>query len=567
MKVSRFAYPLMFVLMFVALALVAFQPVQTPDSSQHAKDVVEDVWRPGIMPIVLLSGSDYEMGFQYGQQAGHLIERHKESVWAFQTASRETVLHDLKAVQYYAKKYTPEAIDQMYGMVDGATEAGYDVSYTDLLLINTWVYDRETHTFPPAAEGEVIRDKGCSVASAWGSATKTGQLIALDAWDGIDTEPPVQLIIVAFPDQGNSYITRAWAGEIGSHFMMNNRGLLLGNSGGGASRPMDYDFGLSWMLALPHVARFADDAIQARDMFLSFHILNPENFQLVDVHGNAFVVEKTSAIQAVREPGDFGEVNFLFQSNNFFSHEMSVTKEGDFVGKVGGYGAMDSVHRNMLLWDMLHNYHGQIDDEFMKMILRFSGDGSPHPATGEWQTKVLKPSNSLVAVLMPDDGDEGVVHINEGPAGRVAPATIDPEGWRGAPYYIDVTNTFFTLKLAASPREVVLAAKLAAHERISSAYAALMPMRLTDVGFKPLHDLYVLAMNEYGQAATFLNKGTLSGGHEANFYLARAATAYARAQVHASQLTEALAPPPTTPSDLGLKPFGGDWATWETTNR
>lgn len=566
MKLSRFAYPLV----SVALALAACQPVQTPAASPLAKDPAEDVLTPDIMPIVVLSGSDYEMGFQYGQQAGHLIERHKDAVWAIQTASREDVLHDLKAIQYYTKEFTPEAIDQMRGIADGATEAGHDVSYTDLLLLNSWLPDRKTHSFPPAAEGEVIQTKGCSVASAWGSATKTGQLIGMDSYDGFDSEPPFQLVIVAFPDQGNNYVSGVSAGEIGSHFLMNNRGLMVGNSGGGesAGRAIDTDYGLSWTLSLPHLARFANDAIEARDMVLPWHINVPENFHFVDVHGNAFVVEKTPAVQAVRQPGDFGEDNFLFSTNNYLIDEMRVAETGEFVGGHGGYGAMSAIHRNMLLWDMLHNYRGQIDDEFMKMILRYSGDGPPYPPTDEWETKILRPSNARVAVLMPDDGDEGVVHIATGPAGRVAPATVDPRGWRGAyPYYVTGTNTFFTLKLAATPREVVVAAKAAAEERISKAYAAFMALRHTDAGYEPLRDLYMLANKEYNQADDFFNKGTLSSGHEANFHFAEAATAYARAQVHASQFSEALVPPPTTPSDLGLRPFGGGWASWETKNR
>ncbi len=564
MKVPRFAY----LLMSVALTLAACQPVQTPDTSPPAKDLREDALAPDIMPIVFLSGSDYEMGFQYGQQAGHLIEGQKNAVWAIQTSSREAILHDLKAIQYYTKEYTPEAIDQMNGIADGATEAGFDVSYTDLLLLNSWIPDRETHSFPPAAEGEVIQAKDCSVASAWGSATKTGQLIGMDSYDGFDSEPPFQVVIVAFPDQGNSYISGATAGEIGSHFLMNSRGLMVGNSGGSDSRGIDSDYGLSWTLSLPHLARFANNAIEARDMVLPWHINVPENFHFVDVHGNAFVVEKTAAVQAVRQPGDFGEDDFLFSTNNYLAPEMKVTEEGDFFGEHGGYGPMSAITRNLLLWDMLHNYHGQIDDEFMKMILRYSGDGPPYPPTEEWETKILRPSNARVAVLLPADGDQGVVHVSTGPAGRVVPATIDPRGWRsGYPYLITGTNTFFTLQLAASPREVVVAAKLAAEERISRAYAAFSAMKYTDAGYQPLQDLYVLANKEYFQADMFFNKGTLSSGHEANFYLARAATAYARAQVHASQLNEALVPPPTSPADLGLRAFGGDWASWDTRNR
>ena len=366
--------------------MMVFAPGSLP-----AQNPRENVLPPDIMPIVVLSGSDYEMGYQYGQQAGHLIERRRDAVWAFslQRLSREQVEHQLRAIQYYAKQFTPEAIDQFRGIAAGATAAGFDVSDADLLLLNCWLPDPKTHPFPAEAEDEVIPTKGCSVCSAWRSATQTGRLIAMDTWDD-EGDAVFQLVIVAFPDEGNSYICGAHAGEVGSHFLMNNRGLFVGNSGGGDSpRPEDFDFGLSWSLSLPHLVRYANTAVEARDMLLPWHIDTPENFHFADVHGSAFVVEKTSAIQGVRKPGDFGEEDFLFSTNNYFIEEMSVTKQGDFVGehggyggKAGGYGEEAAIPRNMLLWDMLHNYHGHADAEFMKMILRFPGEGPPYPAGG-----------------------------------------------------------------------------------------------------------------------------------------------------------------------------------------
>jgi hypothetical protein len=535
-----------------------------------AQNPLEDVLPPDIMPVVIVSGSDYEMGYQYGQQAGHLIERRIDAYWAscLQTLSREQVEHQLRAIQYYAKQFTPEVIAQTRGLVAGATAAGFDVSFTDVLLLNSWLpgtlgepaADPETHPFPAEAEGEVIPTKGCSVASAWGSATRTGRLIGMDVWD--EGDAVYQVLIVAFPDEGNNYISGAHAGDIGSHFLMNNKGLFVGNSGGGDSRRAeDRDFGLSWSMSLPHLVRFANTAVEARDMLLPWHIDCPENFHFADVHGSAFVVEKTPAIQGVRKPGDFEEEDFLFSTNNYLIEEMSVTKEGDFVGEHGGYGAGSSaISRNMLLWDMLHNYHGHVDAEFMKMILRFPGDGPPYPPAGGWETMVLRPTNSRVAVVAPDDGDEGVVYVCTGPAGRVLPAV------KGRPAfpYVNGPHTFFRLTLAASPREVVAEARAAAANDIASAYAAFMGMNYTDAGYAPLKDLYDLANRENYQGHNFYNRGVLSSDRDAIFNLARAATAYTRAQAHARQVYEALNPPPTSPSDLGLRPFGGDWATWET---
>lgn len=526
----------------------------------------EEVLPPSILPVVILSGTDYEMGFQYGQQAAAYIEKTKEEKWAssLQQFSRDQVLKSLKANQFYINKYTPELIDMMRGMADGAAAAGYEVNYIDILLINCTLPKPETSTFPPEAEKDTLPPKKCSVCSAWGSSTKDGRLIGVDTLDS--PEVPYAVVIVAFPEKGNNYICGADAGEVGDHFLMNNKGLFLGNSGGGGSpRDIDNNYGISWGCSLPYLVRFADDAETAKAMVLQWQINIPENFHFVDVTGNAFVVEKTAAIQSVRRPGDFGEKDFLFSTNNYLNKEMKVTKKGDFHSHHGGYGAY-AAPRNKMIWDMLHNYHGFFDVEFAKMILRFPGNPPPYPPEGGWDAMFCRPSNLWTAVVLPHNGDLGIAHICTGPVGRILHASKASDGsvMRPTYQYIAGTHTFYRLQLAASPKEMVAAAKQAASEEIAAAYAQLMHFNFTDPGYAGLSELYGKANSEYFKGRNSLNRAILAKGNEAIFNFARAATAFTRSQALAQQVYEALKPPPTSPSDLGLKPFGGDWATWET---
>jgi hypothetical protein len=311
--------------------------------------------------------------------------------------------------------------------------------------------------------------------------------------------------------------------------------------------------------------RFAKTAHEARDMLLPWQINIPENFHFVDVEGNACVVEKTAAIQSVREPGDFGELDFLYSTNNYLNKEMAPTKKGDFIKQHGGYGAY-AAPRNLMLWDMLHNYHGHIDVEFMKMMLRFPGNAPPNPPEGGWDAKVCRPSNSWVSVLLPDDGDKGLAYICTGPAGRVIHSSTASDGseMRSSYPYIDGTHTFYKLTLAANPKEAVEAAQEEASVNIATAYKKLMYLNFTDTGYAALNELYSLANAEYYQGKVYFNKGLLAEGNDALFWLAKAATSFTRSQAHAQQVYEALVPAPSSPSDLDLKPFGGDWATWET---
>jgi hypothetical protein len=530
-----------------------------------------DMLPPGILPVVICSGSDFEIGYQYGQQAGaHIYFNTRASrASALQRFSQDGIRDALRANQHFIREYTPENIEIMKGMAAGATAAGFDVSYEDALMMNCVLPDPATSHYPAGAEDDELPPrKSCSVCSAWGSATKDGRLIGLDTVDG-GGEAFRAVLMVVFPDEGHNYMCGAVAGEIGEHFYMNDTGFFIGNSGGGASpRTIDYDYGLCWANALPHIIRFAENAVEARDMMVSFPINFPENFHFVDQQANAFVVEKTAAIQAVRSPGDFGEEDFLYSTNTYLHEDMAVTKFGAFVKEHGGYDAYSSP-RNMLFWDMLHNYHGEVDVEFMKMILRFPGNPPPRPPEGGWDAKICRPSNGWVSVVVPHDGDEGVANVCTGPAGRVIHSSMASSGreMRTNYQFIEGTHTFYRLRLAADPEAVVEQAKADARDDIATAYRELMQLNFRDTGYAALDDLYSLANTEYYEGNIAFDRALLSGGSEALRHFAGAATSYTRSQAHARQVYEALVPPPTSPSDLGLKGFGGNWATWETTVR
>ena len=537
-------------------------------STFPADDPARDSLPPSILPVVVLRGSDYEMGFQYGEQACAYIDRTREDKWAsaLQRFSREEVLRALQANQTFVKRFTPEWMDFMRGMAEGATKAGYPMNYTDVLLMNCTLPDPKTSVFPEGAEKKEFppKDKGCSVASAWGSATKDGRLIGIDTLDTPDVAHAV--VIVAFPDRGNAYMCGTDAGEIGDHFLMNNKGLFLGNSGGGGSpRPEDEGYGLCWALSLPYLVRFCDGALEARDMVTKWQINVPENFHFVDVRGNAFVVEKTAAIQAVRKPGDFGEKDFMFSTNNYLAAEMKVTKEGEFQGAHGGYGKY-SAPRNRMIWDLLHNYSGSIDVEFAKMILRFPGEAPPYPPAGGWEAMYCRPTNLWTAVVTPDDGDKGVANICTGPVGRVLNGSIAGDGSAMNPTYryAGGTHTFYRLQLAKGPAELVKAARKAAEEEIANAYGKLMFLNYRDTGYAGLKELYGKAVAEMFEGRNEFNRAVLAEGNRALGLYGRAASLYARAQAHAREVFEALVPAPTSPEDLGLRPFGGSWATWDT---
>jgi len=551
-----------------SMLLLILLPIVFLNQTLFAGGGEKEFMPPSILPVVFLQGSDYEMGYQYGMQAGDYIQINKEEAWAsaLKRLTKEEVLKGLTINQYFIRTYTPENIEIMKGMADGCAAAGVDVSYVDIVLLNGTLPDPKTATYPKGADKDNLPPKkGCSVCSAWGTATKNRRLIGLDTLDG-GGEAYYGVILVVFPETGNNYICGAQAGEIGDHFLMNNKGFFLGNSGGGGSpRPEDENYGIGWACSLPYIVRFADNAVQARDMIMKWTINVPENFFFVDVHGNAFVVEKTSALQAVRESGDFGERDFLYSTNNYLHEKMRLTKEGGFIDGHGGYGVY-AAPRCQTFWDMLHNYHGQVDVEFMKMILRFPGNPPPYPPAEGWNAKICRPTNNWVSVLEPALGDTGIAHICTGPAGRVIHSSTNFFGnpMRSNYQYIDGTHTFFQLMLKDNPRAVTEQAKRDAKLGLAKAYKVFMQVTPMDAGYAVCKKMHDRANTEYYRGNLALNRASLAEGREAIKLFSRAATAYTRCQARAEELVEALVPPATSPSDLKLRPFGGEWGEWET---
>ncbi len=74
---------------------------------------------------------------------------------------------------------------------------------------------------------------------------------------------------------------------------------------------------------------------------------------------------------------------------------------------------------------------------------------------------------TLVAIILPDEHDNGLACICTGPAGEVTPSTIDPRGKHSIYSYVKGTQTFYRLHLAAGPKEVGQAAKKDAKEDIA----------------------------------------------------------------------------------------------------
>jgi len=505
---------------------------------------------PSIMPVVIVKGSAYEMGYQYGRQVGHYIEMVKDAEWveAIKTMhSLQEIERELQAAEHYIKKYAPEEIEWMEGVADGATEDGYNVSFKDILIINTRVHPPTPFANHPSS-AEMTRQEDCSIWAAWGKTTSDGSLICGDSKDEAYS---YQVLTVAFPDYGNAYMTTARAGEISQHFSMNNKGLFIGASGAPGERDTARDYGIPYPCTFSHLAQFSNNAKEAKEALSSWNIYwyRGLNYTFADTHRNAFVVELTAALKSIRVPGQFGERDFIFATNNFLNEEMKPFAEGTT------YCVENSLSSNKQIHSFLSEYQGNIDTKFAMMMWRYPG-----------YQRIGNLKNHRVVIALPREGDNGEAYICTGSASwRGYPTYASGPGpfpgrsnsadRAGHDYLIAPTYSFYKIELSSNPETVVASTGDAAQDAIAMAYDELRMRQFTDPGVAALNEMYSQAASERFEGRIALNKGLLAKRDRALLYLSHAATAFTRAQVHAQQVYNALVPPPTCPEDLGLGPL------------
>jgi len=68
------------------------------------------------------------------------------------------------------------------------------------------------------------------------------------------------------------------------------------------------------------------------------------------------------------------------------------------------------------MWNLLHNYHGEVDLEFAKMTWRFPAE----TPSGEFEFRICNLNMVGLGIAQPDVGDEGLYYVSTGYPARVA---------------------------------------------------------------------------------------------------------------------------------------------------
>lgn len=555
---------------------------------------------PNVRPVIVLSGSDYEMGYQWYEQLVQIYGRKPLEERAYRKFTSKE-LAALKIYQRYIKKYVPEMIDMLSGMVAGANHSGIPLSYEEILA--KWsgttispdgkILSRTSPTdsfYISTGSGneKLPSEKDCSGFGAWGRTTKDGKLICGGNGDhqiilGENEINNFEYIVVVFPQKGNNFIFSTSTGCCW-HPGMNNKGVAMFHHGctGYCARfkkpeEQNFGYGVPNSMITMHALRFANNANEAKDIVLSLPSGDGRiGGAWADTGGNAFVIENRENPRCIRKPGDNDETNFIYSTNNLFSkelgHSMNPPPGGNvFIPHGGWFGAgytISSVPRNLQLWNMLHHYQGHIDLDFIKMMYRFSGDVPAYPTLEEadaayyptqgkgWNQKISTLENAMVGILMPDSGDQGLYYVSNGCLARIT-SPLDPQGHY---YRIAPTYSFYQLKLDSSLEKLTKAARDRAQYELYYANRELRKINYGDCAYAPLDGIFDQAAIEWQKGEYCQDFARKTNGNKSINYWGRATRGFTRCQALARKVYNSLNPPATKPEDLGLKP----WGYWNT---
>ncbi|MDO8776287.1 MAG: hypothetical protein Q7K57_47775 [Burkholderiaceae bacterium] len=393
---------------------------------------------PTICPVVLLQGSNHDMGKQYAQQ---VIEIYGHWIFARQ-ASRILSAKELKEVGRWEAelmKFTPDVLQFAAGMAEGSSQAGLKLSYEQSLAIWTGVRPPAREPRPMAfaqTEGDDDRIAAaylgvsalnlasdadmCSGICAWGRATNDGSLIAGSTTDHDCT---FMATIVAFPDEGIPFIYTPFSANgsipvlgdfhMGGHPGMNASGLAYVHHGGAnTGEPLEqWGYGVRRGPSTFHLLQFCTDAAKARRALRAFPVgdsgisLGTVGGLFADSNYGFSLESRPGAPDAVREiirehsyDMNGRPCDFLYANNNALAPESGhlncPPSDGYQYTVAGGWFTLDwdqinaepgpkalrrlntrsSEGRNRYAYKKMIEGYGRIDIEYMKMVYRQSGE-------------------------------------------------------------------------------------------------------------------------------------------------------------------------------------------------
>jgi hypothetical protein len=285
----------------------------------------------GFPQVAVVSGTNYEMGLQYGLQTAAAIN-HNVALFKsrlYNAFGETPVTNDMKVWGYYIRKFDPTLVDWLQGISVGCRRKNFDVSYLDLVLLMVYpseMWSRPTGPYPEEtnvkAQNEVSSPNtqeehtfhSCNSFAATGSATRDGkpvigitQMVAPEAMDTV--------ILIAFPEDGPSWVSQPYAGRVNSNSAMNSDGFAWTLTAIFQDKPI---WGVVTEVYFHYLAQIVKSPAEAQAYLESTPRAGVTGgITMTDAAGNISVFETNANHFVIRKPGDEGEAGpFVVMTNH-----------------------------------------------------------------------------------------------------------------------------------------------------------------------------------------------------------------------------------------------------------
>ncbi|WOF16769.1 hypothetical protein F1737_08725 [Methanoplanus sp. FWC-SCC4] len=494
---------ILFILSGTVVFAVESLPVGTnpgPVSEQYSPP-------PGLMPVVILQGSPYEMGYQYGLQVPEYLAIVRDSVWAgaLSEKSYDEILDECRVdKEYIARELNDfQFIEFFKGISDAMNDQGYAFTPVDPIVMLYY----GGHNGPAPEEH-------CTAFAAYGNATNN-TLIVGDNFDYYSVSSnSYQVLLFLYPDNGYSCIIPSGAGRTGNNVVVNEKGLVYITTAGPAQGAGDTGPGISAFLELPSVGMSAASVPEGEEILLNITRSFSLSRLLADTSGNAEVIESTREKFAIRN----GSEDFIIAANHYLNPAM---KESQKIWDPLRYYP-SSYYRYITAEKQIRDGYGKLDYENFRHILSSSDwwDGQAWHRDDRWSSNTInrfRPTGATLYSLITVPGDR-VVSICQG--------NPDMPGWgTRAP---GQTGTYVSFTLGSSPEYMVykLRSDADAHMWETIQLRGDAPDTWTNEQWNSIE-------NDYWEGNWWHNKGTLeTDPRNRTFAFGKAATAYSSAIAH-----------------------------------
>ena len=293
------------------------------------------------LKVVEVSGSNYEMGFQYGSACPE-IARMRDMTFQLFGGREEAANLKKKYIPMYlprAEKYAPEIVEEMKGMAAGAK-----VDFEDIFFLNITY---EISAVPVA---------GCTTFAAAGKATASGEVIAGQNFDYIKNWDDFVILLKMSPADGPRFMAVTAAGCLG----------LIGLSSAGLSVNLnllrDKDSltphaGVPTHMILRKVfmSRDLGDAITA---IASADGRAAKNYLLTSAQGDIIDVETNTT-----------DVDIQFPEKGIYTHANYFKAEWFKSNDTAPLLSPDSYIRASRLFQLMEEQRGKLSIDIMKQLL------------------------------------------------------------------------------------------------------------------------------------------------------------------------------------------------------